>query len=352
MSLTVLVPHAIAERCYLSEALLWVAVSRFPLGFIAENGVDARVEPAYIEGLDPYLPFDDPVNHGECKSVGLPPNPEYEAHEAGEWHQTPENIRTLLQYNSVDESHRTELQRELQVSIAFERRCAAWDAEFNSFADVHKIKLFLSLREGRLPAFGKMLPRRSYSASLNHLAATDWEGWDKVTWGPIPPDFWISDKIDWNTSRAEGRGLAWCLILIETEVLMKCFPPPAAEQPGNVVKIANDLVLIGDDAVDPQSSARRGRPAFDWDAFHLEITRRLHANGLPKKQEALVAEMQAWCGKAWRRDVGRSTILQKVKPYYDAFVRPSESKKIVVLDRPFGLKRNANRGLAVSEFAQ
>jgi hypothetical protein len=327
MPFTVLVPHAIAERCYLSEALLWVAVSRFPLGFIAENGVDARVEPKYIEGLEPYLPFDEPVNDEECKSVGLPPNPEYEAHEAGEWHQTPENIRKLLQYDSIDESHRTELQQELQISIAFQQRCDAWDAEFNSFADLHKAKLFLFLREGRLPAFGKMLPRRSHSASLDHLGSTDWKGWDEVKWEPIPPDFWISNKIDWNESRAEGKGPAWCLILVETEVLLKCFPPPAAEQPGNVVKLANDLVLMGDDAVDAKSSTRRGRPAFDWDAFHLEITRRLHANGLPKKQEALVAEMQAWCGKAWRRDVGRSTILQKVKPYYDAFVRLSENEE-------------------------
>ena len=326
MPLTVLVPHALADRCYLSEALLWVAVTRFPLGFIAENGVDARVEPEYIEGLDSYLPFEEPVNDEECKSVGLPPNPEYEAHEAGQWHQTPEHIRKLLQYDSIDESHRAELEQELQVSIAFERRCEAWDAEFNSFADFHKAKLFLSLREGRLPASGKMLARNSYSESLSHLKATDWEGWDNVTWVPIPSDFWITDKIDWKESRAEGRGPARCLILVETEALLKCFPPPVAGQPGNVAKIAHNLILIGDDAVDTQSSARRGRPAFDWDAFHLEITRRLLANRLPKKQEALVAEMQAWCSEAWRRDVGRSTILQKVKPYYDAFVR-SESKE-------------------------
>ena len=100
---------------------------------LAENGVDARVEPEYIEGLDPYLPFEEPVDDEGCKSVGLPLNPEYEAQEAGKWHQTTESIRRLLQYDSIDESHRTELQQELQISIAFERRRDAWNAEFNGF---------------------------------------------------------------------------------------------------------------------------------------------------------------------------------------------------------------------------
>ena len=44
-----------------------------------------------------------------------------------------------------------------------------------------------------------------------------------------------------------------------------------------------------------------------------------------RKQEAFIAEMQQWCRQRWDRDVARSTLLQKVKPYYDALIRKSES---------------------------
>jgi hypothetical protein len=40
--------------------------------------------------------------------------------------------------------------------------------------------------------------------------------------------------------------------------------------------------------------ARMGRPSFDWDSFHVEIAMRIYSgNGLPAKQEALIADMQA-----------------------------------------------------------
>jgi hypothetical protein len=36
------------------------------------------------------------------------------------------------------------------------------------------------------------------------------------------------------------------------------------------------------------------RPSFDWDTFHVEIAMRIYSgNGLPAKQEALIADMQA-----------------------------------------------------------
>lgn len=46
---------------------------------------------------------------------------------------------------------------------------------------------------------------------------------------------------------------------------------------------------------------------------------RVQRGPLPAKQEALIAEMQDWCKAKWGLDVGRSTLLQKLKPYYDAF---------------------------------
>jgi hypothetical protein len=56
--------------------------------------------------------------------------------------------------------------------------------------------------------------------------------------------------------------------------------------------VANDLVSVEQAADEPK--ARMGRPSFDWDSFHVEIAMRIYSgNGLPAKQEALIADMQA-----------------------------------------------------------
>ncbi len=55
------------------------------------------------------------------------------------------------------------------------------------------------------------------------------------------------------------------------------------------------------------------------------MAKRLTAKNLPAKQEALIAEMQVWRLHAWGCEVGRSTLLQKIRPYYLAFMRLSET---------------------------
>jgi hypothetical protein len=324
MSRTILVPHAIADRCYLSEALLWVAVCRFPLAFVTENGVDGREDADYIDGLDPYLPFNDPISNLECTLAGLRPNPEYEDFVLGDFHQTPENLRTLLKVDTLADEVRNRWEQELTDSLEFYRRQAEWDAEYEALVDEPKARLFLALREQRLNAFGRKLPRETLTATLEHLESTDWEDWNDNSWIPIPADFWISNRIDWEGSSAEGRVGAYALILIETDGLLKSFPLPPATQYQGVVKIANNLVLASEDDGAAILRSARGRPPLNWESFHVELARRIANGGLPRKQEALIVEMQEWCKTNWHRDVGRSTLLQKLKPYYDALVRPSE----------------------------
>jgi hypothetical protein len=322
MPITILLPYPTADRCYLREALLWTAFNRFPLQMGSEKGVDVREDREYrVEELDPYLPFYWPIDDGECARAGLPPNPEYEALVAGKSHASPEVLRDFLSKGRSDESgeFRRDLERQLSESIEFHRRQARWDDHYHAFVDAHQARLFLALLEGRLSAHGKELPRRM----LRYRDVPD--DWDDAPWMPIPPDFWRSKKINWSNSSAEGRSTAYGLIMVDCEDLFDTFPPPKGQDFAGVMKIANSLVLSTNGESEPAVKPRRGRPPFDWDAFHLELARRLKKGDLPKKQEALVADMQAWCKASWSRDVGRSTILQKVKPYFDAFSTKSEN---------------------------
>src|SRR5262249_19782145 len=42
----------------------------------------------------------------------------------------------------------------LTEAIAYKNACVRWEQEFKSFIDLHRNRLFLELREGRLPADG------------------------------------------------------------------------------------------------------------------------------------------------------------------------------------------------------
>jgi hypothetical protein len=118
------------------------------------------------------------------------------------------------------------------------------------------------------------------------------------------------------------------LILVDTDDLIEEFPLPSSRTAKNIAQIGDNFILLGDDTKLSASASRiLGRPSLPWDEFHLEIARRLHSGTLPSKQEAFISEMQEWCKRQWEREVARSTLLQKIKPYYDAFLRSKESEK-------------------------
>jgi hypothetical protein len=309
---TILVPHPLAEDCYLGEALMWVAINRFPLDPLNEEAWDIRLELDDIVGLEPNVEVEGPTDL-ESARVGLSARPVH-AGTLCKW--APEQLKETLADGDLEERTRQYLERELAASIAFRESCRRWDEEFSDFIDEHRARLFLALREGKLVAEGIKLPESTHEESLISLDQSV-RGFRE--WVSIPPDFWLSDKINWEKSSAEGRDAAFALIQVKTIELFACFPPPAAEVV-KLTRVANDLVSVEQAADEPK--ARMGRPSFDWDSFHVEIAMRIYSgNGLPAKQEALIADMQAWCQRTWRRDVGRSTLLEKIKPYYNAFGR-------------------------------
>lgn len=323
VSFTILVPNALAERCYLPEALLWLAVYRFPLAEILENGVDARESMERIDGCEPTDSYLDTLSDEECARVGLPPNPTFEEMVSGDVHLEPEMLRSILKIRRG--ADRAKLERDLEESITFHERRDAWDLECKSFLDRYKAKLFLALREGTLAASGKRLPKATYSESMEQFDDEGYGNWFLEPWVAIPSSFWISDAIDWGNSDAEGRGVAYSLILIRTRELLQCFPPPPSEPINDVVKVGGTLVRSNEAALQAIKRSFTGRPSLNWDQFGVEVARRVKAGNLPEKQEAFIAEMQLWCRERWNREVARSTLLQKIKPYYDEFVRVSKT---------------------------
>ena len=58
---------------------------------------------------------------------------------------------------------------------------------------------------------------------------------------------------------------------------------------------------------------RGGRPVrYDWDAFWIEVCRRIYEDGRPKTQSELVDEMLDWFMDRGEEDIDRSTIAKKI----------------------------------------
>lgn len=75
---TVYTPHAVADRCYLWEALLCISVGRIPLLEVSEDFRDAREHKEYIEGVVPERHLLELIYEEESSRAGLETDPAYE----------------------------------------------------------------------------------------------------------------------------------------------------------------------------------------------------------------------------------------------------------------------------------
>jgi hypothetical protein len=316
--LTVFVATPVASYCYLFEALLWMGFQRFPLGYPGESGADVRWENDF-EDIEPAVEW-EPANDEECHGAGLEPNPEYAVFATGDHISAPENIEKLLRLD-LQAADREKLERDLAEAKEHYAKRDVWERKFEQFLDLHKSRLFVALREGKISAVGKALPPDAYDSFPGDLSSEDFWAWSRAGWTPIAAANWLSTGIDWEHSSARGTSADHALILISTMSLMANFP--SEPQSGVEARRVGGAYLINEQGK-LRHETKRGRPSFDWDELHLELAKRLTSNALPAKQEALIADMQAWCHVRWGRSVGRSTLLGKISPYYATFMRQSE----------------------------
>lgn len=302
------------ERCYLSEALYWIAFNRFPVASYTRNGIDVREDPDEIEGFEQSFPFEEIVSASECAYAGLPVNPEWVAMIEGNYSPSSKELERILRMTTLSEKERSSYSKSLDRALEAEKNLAEWEEEFEAFIELHRAKLFLALREGRLKATGRKLDKPTIEeAFAEYQLADNWKDFAALPWEEIPARFWSLDDTAWYLSQSHGRKHSYCLILIELDDLLEVFPE--GEGIKRLVTQIGDALILADDE-EPHRKNPRGRPPFDWDALHVEMAARIKEHGLPAKQEAFIAEMQEWFEKRWKKQIGRSTLLQKIRPYY------------------------------------
>ena len=59
------------------------------------------------------------------------------------------------------------------------------------------------------------------------------------------------------------------------------------------------------------------KPKFLWEDFWLELTRRVHEEGIPEKQSEIVRYMGDWCRKNWPEAPDDDTIEIRIRKLFE-----------------------------------
>jgi hypothetical protein len=300
--LLVLVPVPTAEHCLLSEAVEYAALRRLPLNcnpilkFIPmEMGWQEREDFRWQQAVSDYA-SEVGLRIGYVPSRTFVPPGKYEASGLGPLIDATGQL-PIHGDNGAPLDERYE--------------------KYEVFLDGYRIQVLNLLHEGRLTARGKKLPK-----TIGIDVALDIDPPVESAFESISREFWASANVRWIADCAQGRSATYKFIQLVTDDLFKALPLPDSRPASDVVQMGDNFIFSGELREETEMFPLTGRPpVIKWDEFHVEVAKRVKEDMLPEKKEAFIADMQAWCRNRWGREVGRSTVSQKIKPYYDEFMR-------------------------------
>jgi len=134
----ILLPHAIAKTCFLSEALLYRAVGRLPLASISDSDDEVDAPGAYPEIV---------LSPEECRVGRLQPDPEWEEREK----RDGTRLLDELVLAPAGSDRRRKLQEQwIKWKAEKDRRQHMWNAELQELLERHHMELRTALYEERL----------------------------------------------------------------------------------------------------------------------------------------------------------------------------------------------------------
>jgi|GEM_PF-6678778 len=318
----ILVPADVAEKCFLIEVLYWRAFGRVPIEFYTSEG-PYREDPEVYEDIAAPIPSEGYLSDEECAYAGLPPDPHTKALEEGistnaDFYQRM--LEVFQAQDPIDEKQVRETEHDLNQATAHQIEAKAWDLLYEEYVDEFATEICLDLRRGNLTAFGRKLPNSDPDRSLEELEGKDlWL--DSLEVSPIPAQAWISQNIDWSDSAIYGSHSSYIWIYLNTAEVLERYPPETLIKPGSAFPIGSTVAVAGFQPARQGKTSARGRPPLPWDDFQVEVAR-LYADGeMPTKKEAAIALLREWFQEHKQKDVSRSAIGAKLKPYFDKIGR-------------------------------
>ncbi len=311
--LTVLEPVELAERCFLTEVLYWLAFRRLPLAqYVDDNEEDERFSSWNRFRATDVLRLE--VTDAECDFAGLSPNPEH-------GHEGLEEVETYDAMLACDlrEDQRKWYEGFRAEAAALKPMMESWRELIEIYCAYFKSRIFVDLREGKISASGIEFKAKNQDEAIKYIDDNEID-LSECTVVNIPADLWATSKIDWQNSVILGNDTLFCWVHFTTDDMLAAYAIPSDPSIGKLIRLSDLYVSVTSEEAEPNAYVRRGRPSLPWDRFHLEVAVLVRAGSLPKKKEAAIQHFQEWFRTELGISVGRSSIGQKLTPYYHRFL--------------------------------
>ena len=315
---TFLQPVELPEKCFLQEVLYWVAFQRLPIA-IDLDGKEFR-ETEDVGDYDIQMP-DRYLQADECARADIPPDPQLAALIGNRTMMDLKSFdRLMLSGRDYDDETRKVIESQRQEVVQFQKEYEEWKLKYAAAIEYPASKIFVALKSGNLRAKGQ------------NFAELDFD----VEFGPefhappvldIPASFWSLSGIDFDASAAKNGRNHYYHIFCRTEDVLAKFPGDKCEPVHGVERIGTSFLLNETAEKLPPRNARRGRPpTYPWDAFHLEVASLVKEDKLDKKKEACIKYFQDWFRDTFGVQSSRAAVGEKLKPYYDRFMKAPDRK--------------------------
>lgn len=308
------------DRCFLHEILCWVAFQRLPTAIYTMDGDEWR-ESSEVGG-EYRVDIGDYINEAEGARAGIPQDPRYDAYlKSSPTISTVATYDKLLEIIELDRAERAKFKLERKVAEKFEAECESWDVLYRRAIEYPASKIFVALRGGELRTTGRLLPSLVADEADKILAAEDRSFLD-ISPTDIPADFWTLGGIDFHSSAAQNDTAHYCHVTARLADVLDLFP--GERTPVSGLERVGDSFVLNESGFATAVKSQRGRPSYPWDKFNLEVTALVRANALPLKKEAAIQHFQSWFAREFKAQVSRASIGEKLKPYYDRFMRAAD----------------------------
>ncbi|MBL4787457.1 MAG: hypothetical protein JKY49_18795 [Cohaesibacteraceae bacterium] len=133
---------------------------------------------------------------------------------------------------------------------------------------------------------------------------------------------WLLDHVVWDSCHLAGRKNYFIWLHLSFDALLERFPPKEIIPLSSLNSFAGNYVVNAEyRSAFALSAKRRGRPSLPWNDFHVEVARMYRDGEMAVKKEAAIRDLQDWFYARHKLKVGRSTVGERLKPYFDELGR-------------------------------
>ncbi len=317
-------PSKIAERCFLSEAILWLLLREVPkLEYFSAEGGDDRFSDDR-EGEGGYCADLTGLTDADCEKINIPPNPAAQLEDYGSDRVTFATLDLIDQYEGKDDNltnlfKKDHSSEEIDEARRLREEHSEWIEMVDSAMELPRVQILQAILQGKLPAFCRnniqYIPDEDEDPDEADLKSDELfvNREDSCAFVEAPLHIFRATKIDWQHSSSTIGDLMFQDICVDTNALLQAFPDPN-EHFITVVRVG-DVLFSKDDGLPTPNRPQRGRPSLPWAEMHQELGRWIERDSIPNKKEALVAELMEWCRMKWGRAVSRSAIQSQLRNF-------------------------------------